>query len=221
MSTRYGVGLALEPGFTARAYRARQLICGQYASWAAEMHMVYLPVSDYFECPERVVAIVDAELAVIAAQSKQRAAQFALTHRGIGAHFGDGCHIFLETADSNDSSALNDLHASVAGMLEKTLATAPAAAINPQLFPESSEVNSAANYRPCVPLMQYAKLPTAVFEDAVEFARAVLTDLQVPGATQAWRLLLLRFISEAAGEDWKGGGWAADLRWELLASYPL
>jgi len=42
MSIRYGIGLALEPAFTSRAYRARQLICGQYASWAAEMNMVYL-----------------------------------------------------------------------------------------------------------------------------------------------------------------------------------
>ena len=48
MSIRYGVSLLTDPDFTARSYRARQLICGQYACWAAEMHMVHLPMSDYF-----------------------------------------------------------------------------------------------------------------------------------------------------------------------------
>ena len=76
-------------------------------------------------------------------------------------------------------------------------------------------------YQPHLPLMQYASLPPAVFDDAVEFARAVVTDLQVPSTTRAWRLLLLRFESAAAGEDWGGGRWAADLRWDLLASHPL
>ena len=69
--------------------------------------------------------------------------------------------------------------------------------------------------------MQYASLPPAVFDDAVEFARAVVADLQVPSKTRAWRLLLLRFESAAAGDDWSGGRWAADLRWDLLASHPL
>ena len=76
-------------------------------------------------------------------------------------------------------------------------------------------------YRPHLPLLQHAKLPGPVFADAVEFARAVAADLQIPSGTQAWRLLLLRFESDAAADDWSGGGWAADLRWELLASYPL
>ena len=221
MSTRYGIGLALEPGFTARAYRARQLICGQYASWAAEMHMVYLPVSGYFECAEPVVALVDAGLAEIAAQSKETAAQFLLSHRGVDSHFDTGCHIFLAFTGSNDSLVLSDLHTSVAGLLEKTLDPEPGARFLPRSALGHSEGNSGENYRSFVPLMQYAKLPATIFEDAVEFARAVVDDLQIPAATRAWRLLLLRFISEAAGEDWEGGRWAVDLRWELLASYPL
>lgn len=48
MSTRYSVSLLPDPDFTARAYRARQLICGQYACWAAEMQMLHMPLSDYF-----------------------------------------------------------------------------------------------------------------------------------------------------------------------------
>ena len=48
MSIRYGVSLLTDPDFTARAYRARQLICVQYACWAAEMQMLHMPMSDYF-----------------------------------------------------------------------------------------------------------------------------------------------------------------------------
>ena len=48
MSTRYSISLLPDPDFTARAYRARQLICGQYACWAAEMQMLHMPLSDYF-----------------------------------------------------------------------------------------------------------------------------------------------------------------------------
>ena len=103
MSTRYGISLAIEPGFTARAYRARQLICGQYASWAAEMHMVFLPLYLYFECPDSTLELLDGGLAEIAAQSKQNAAQFSLSHRGVGSHLGDGGHIFLDFAGPNDS----------------------------------------------------------------------------------------------------------------------
>ena len=48
MSTRFGVELVLEPAFTARAYRTRNIVCGQYASWAAEMHMLRMSVVSYF-----------------------------------------------------------------------------------------------------------------------------------------------------------------------------
>jgi hypothetical protein len=69
--------------------------------------------------------------------------------------------------------------------------------------------------------MLYAKLPEGVFSDAVEFARTVAADLEVPSSARGWRLMLLRFESDAAGDDWNGGRWAADLRWELLSSHPL
>jgi hypothetical protein len=49
----------------------------------------------------------------------------------------------------------------------------------------------------------------------------VIQDLEIPEETRAWQLVLLRFESDAAGEDWSQGGWAADLRWNLLASYPI
>ena len=209
MSTRYGIGLALEPGFTSRAYRARQLICGQYASWAAEMNMVYLTVAGFFQCEESAVPSLKAGLSELASRSMQAAAQFPLTHAGVSIRPDAPGSIFLDFAAPAISPPLINLHASVANLVEGTEGVDPDA------------VKSAAEFQPHLPLLQYARLTDGVFADAVEFARAVAADLQIPSTTQAWRLLLLRFESEAAGDDWSGGRWAADLRWELLASYPL
>ena len=209
MSTRYGIGLALEPAFTSRVYRARQLICGQYASWAAEMHMVYVAVADFFQCTDSALSKLEAGLNSIALGSKQESPQFPMSHHEVGISRGVAGHIFLDFNWPGRLSGLNRLHDAVAGLLEETSGVTQ----NP---PAAGE-----DYQPRLPLMQYAHLPPAVFEDAVEFARATVADLQVPGDTSAWRLLLLRFESDAAGDDWSGGAWAADLRWELLASHPL
>jgi len=52
VSTRFGIELALDPAFTARAYRTRNIVCGQYGSWAAEMHMLRMSVVSYFQYPD-------------------------------------------------------------------------------------------------------------------------------------------------------------------------
>lgn len=209
MSTRYGIGLALEPAFTSRVYRARQLICGQYASWAAEMNMVYVVVADFFQCSDSAVAELESSLNSIALRSKQQSPQFPVSHRGVSISPSVAGHIFLDFNEPGSPSGLNRLHNAVVDLLEETSGVTQ----NP---PDGAE-----DYQPRLPLMQYAQLPAAVFGDAVEFARATVADLQVPAHTQVWRLLLLRFQSDVAGDDWDGGAWAADLRWDLLASHPL
>ena len=37
----------------------------------------------------------------------------------------------------------------------------------------------------------------------------------------SWRLLLTRYSSDAAGDDWSNGRWAADLSWQQLHSHRL
>ena len=209
MSIRYGIGLALHPAFTLRVYRARQLICGQYASWAAEMNMVYVALTGYFEFPGSAIAGLETDLASVALRSYQDSPQFPISLRGVGTSpeaIGD---IFLDFNGPGRSGGLNQLHDAVTEMLARTPGIS------------SSVAAGGEGYKPRLPLMQYAQLPASVFGDAVEFARAAVTDLQVPTDTQAWRLLLLRFQSEAAGDNWGEGRWALDLRWELLASHTL
>lgn len=216
MSVRYGVVLVPEPSFAARAYRARQLICGQYGSWAAEMFIVHLTVADFFQCPDSAVSSVDAGLARVAEQSCRKAPQFSLSHQGVATFPEVTGTIFLDFATQVKSDVgtpgrapLHILHRNVIALLQRTLDVVPDLRF------------TGPNYRPHLTLMQHAKLPPAVFQDAVQFARAVVADLPVPATTQAWRLLLVRFESNAAGDNWDGGRWAADLRWNLLSSYSL
>jgi hypothetical protein len=60
-----------------------------------------------------------------------------------------------------------------------------------------------------------------VFADAVEFAKEVVDGSEMPSMARAWRLLLIRFQSQAAGDDWSDGSWAADLSWQVLSSHEL
>ena len=69
--------------------------------------------------------------------------------------------------------------------------------------------------------VRYADLPAPVMADAAEFAKGVAIVVGVPSVARAWRLVLLRYHSEAAGDDWSDGSWASDIRWEHLSSYVL
>ena len=219
MSIRYGISLIPEPRFTARVYRARQLICGQYASWAAEMHMVHLPLLSYFQCPENQVESLDSALATVAADWLAQGG-IPLAHGGVGDEYnatGATGDIFLDfdAAKSASQSGENTIHPLMEAVVGKLIesGSVPALEMSPELESE--------NYPYRIALMQHANLPPAVFDSAVAFAQAVVNDLEVPANTTAWQLALIRFESDAAGEDWSGGRWAADLRWQLVNNHLL
>ena len=69
MSTRLGIELVVDPAFTARAYRARNIICGQYASWAAEMHLLRMSVVSYFQCDDAAVDLLQHEAMISASEA--------------------------------------------------------------------------------------------------------------------------------------------------------
>ena len=68
MSIRYGIDLVLEPSFTAKVYQTRQIVCGQYSSWAAEMQMLRMPLTPYFICPDDRLPILSTQLESIAGE---------------------------------------------------------------------------------------------------------------------------------------------------------
>ena len=200
MSIRYGVELVLEPKFTARLYRARQLVCGQYGCWAAEMHMLRMPLVSYFECPEASLTAMDAGLARVAANRRDTLVSVA---RG------------NITADVETGSiALNFTH-NIGGLLALQEEVASAAARTPGArLPGET-------FRPRIALLEFGGLPPAILDDATEYARVVIGDLALPVIAQPWRLVVLRYSSEAAGGDWSNGRWAADVSWRQLFSYAL
>jgi 2'-5' RNA ligase len=214
MSVRYGVVLIPEPSFTARVYRARQLVCGQYGSWAAEMHPLHLTLADYFECAESALDSVSRSLSGIAEEIHNRSLHFPMLSRGVATFPNVAGHIHLDFRVSENprerrQQELNFLHQQVVSLLEDTPGAVPDLRFAREKF------------HPHITLMQQAQLTTAVFTGAVEFATSVLRDLQVPNTTRAWQMVLLRFESAAAGEDWNNGRWALDLRWQMLDAYPL
>ncbi len=215
MSIRYGVSLLTDPDFTARAYRARQLICGQYACWAAEMHMVHLPMSDYFpfdgaEDPD-AETLLAAELEQLADRYRRVSPRFPIFNRGITTtrpSDSDG-NIWLDFSPEVVNESLFRLQSMVADLLERSNGVGgPKRVFGPDFPPQ-------------MPLLSHANLSVSVFDSALEFARAVTDELKVSQITRAWRLTLTRFASDAAGDDWSDGRWAPDLQWRVVGSFGL
>ena len=213
MSTRMGIELVMEPAFTARAYRARQIVCGQYSSWAAEMHMLRLSVVSYFQCSDTVVDLLAHGTGRLAEASRRLSPRFSMNCRGVanetngGGGIGVRDSVYLDFKQSDPNHPLMILHREAMTMVEELPGAVPP--------PEYGEFHARIN------LLENASLPSPVMADASDFAKGVTVDMGVPTVARAWRLVLLRYHSEAAGDDWSHGGWAADLRWEHISSYVL
>ena len=215
MSIRYAVSLITDPDFTARAYRARQLICGQYACWAAEMHMLHMPMSDYFPLATDDAGTVEAQLAGeverLADRYRRVSPRFPLFNRGITTTREtetDG-NIWLDFSPEVVNESLYRLQSMVADLLER----------NPDVGGPRRVYGP--DFPPQIPLMSHADLPDSVFDGALDFARSVTDELKVSQITRSWRLALTRFDSNAAGDDWSNGRWATDLSWRAIGSYSL
>ena len=213
MSTRMGIELVVEPAFTARAYRTRNIVCGQYGSWAAEMHMLRMSVVSYFECAESVLDHLAHGAGRLAEECRQRSPRFSINCRGVADGRGgdggngerNGISLALQPTDPKHPRPI--LHRDALKMLDELPGATPP--------PEQDE------FHPKINLMEYAGLPLPVMADAAEFARGVAIDVGVPSVARAWRLVLLRYHSDAAGDDWSHGRWAPDIRGEHLSSYGL
>ena len=215
MSTRLGIELAVEPEFTARAYRTRNIVCGQYASWAAEMHMLRMSVISYFECSDSVVDLLAHGVGRLAEDSRKRSPRFSIDCLGVAngrngngsGENGENNSVYLDFKQNDAKHPLAVLQREAVGMIEELLGAS--------LPPGDSP------FHPKINLMEYANLPPTVMADAADFAKGVAIDVGVPVVARAWRLVLLRYHSDAAGHDWSHGNWSSDVRWEYLSSYVL
>ena len=118
-STRYAVLLVPEPAFTGRAYRARQIICGQYGSWAAEMLMVHLMLSPFFPCSDDRLPELTTGLAAVASDSRDATSGFPMSHRGVASVEDAPGTIFLDFTPQEPDHPLLTLHASVTDLVNR------------------------------------------------------------------------------------------------------
>ncbi|GIT01916.1 MAG: hypothetical protein CM1200mP27_05410 [Chloroflexota bacterium] len=79
VSTRLGIELVVDPAFTVKAYRTRNVLCGQYGSWAPEMHMLRMSLISYFECSEIAVEQLANGIRRVAEESNNRSPSSRLT----------------------------------------------------------------------------------------------------------------------------------------------
>ncbi|MCS5667735.1 MAG: hypothetical protein NZ876_10155 [Dehalococcoidia bacterium] len=210
MSTRLGIELVVEPAFTARAYRTRNIVCGQYGTWAAEMQMLRMSLVSYFECPDTVVDLLAHGVGQVAEASRKGSPRFSINHRGVAMGRNDNevdyNSIYLDFEQSDSNHPLNILRRAAVVLVEQ--------------LPEVT-MAATSDYRHKINLMEHANLPKSVMDDALCFAKEVSVDVGVPEVARAWRLVLLRYHSESAGDDWSNGSWASDISWEYLSSHVL
>ena len=213
MSTRFGIELVLEPAFTARAYRTRNIVCGQYASWAAEMHMLRMSVVSYFQCSDSVLDHLAHGVGRLAEESRQRSPRFSINYLGVAsgrngdADNGQRNNVYLDFQQTAPNHPLTVLQRDAVTMLDN--------------LPGADLPTETGHFQAKINLIEYADLPPAVLADAIDFAKGVAIDVGVPSVARAWRLSLLRYRSDGAGDDWSHGSWASDIRWEILSSYVL
>ena len=200
MSIRYGIDLVLQPSFTAKVYQTRQIVCGQYASWAAEMQPLRMALTPYFPCPEERLNILADQVEAIARDTREHTSYMLRR---------SGCSVVPGTTsvvlEFEAPSTLLDLQ-------HKAMEAAQS---------HSAGLHSSTPFRPGIALLEYGAFPEAMLADAALFAEGVASGLDMTEMALPWRLQLTRYASEAAGEDWSQGRWASDLSWQHLASHSL
>ncbi len=199
MSIRYGIDLVLQPSFTAKVYKTRQIVCGQYSAWAAEMQMLRMALTPYFPCPDDRLPILASQVESIADETRSQ--QPCLLRRSR----------FAADPAMNGVAMEFEAPAALFELQRKAMEAAQSHSAGLQAEP----------FRPRIALLEYGAFPEAILPDAVEFAEGVASGLEVAQTATPWRLLLTRYSSEAAGDDWSGGRWAVDLSWRQLYSHAL
>ena len=199
MSIRYGIDLVLQPSFTAKVYQTRQIVCGQYSSWAAEMQMLRMALTPYFPCPDDRLSVLASQVEGIASETRDKR-PYMLRRSGI-----------LAVTSTNSVVMEFDAPALLFELQRKALEAAQSHSAGVQTEP----------FRPRIALLEHGAFPDAILPDAAQFAEGVASGLDMTEMALPWRLLLTRYSSEAAGDDWSNGRWAADLSWQQLSSHAL
>ena len=200
MSIRYGIDLVLEPSFTAKVHLTRRIVCDQYSSWAAERQLVRMPLTPYFPCPDNRLPTLETQVESIAQETADKKSYLVRRSAVLGVTSTNSVVMEFDAPDP------------LVELQRKALEAA-------QHY--SAGLSPSTPFRPCITLLEYGELPEAILLDAAQFAEGVASSVDMTAMAMPWRLLLTRYSSESAGEDWSNGFWAADLSWRQLHSHRL
>ena len=183
--------------------------------------MAHLPLIDYFACPGELVPRVESELEQAVEEFNRDNRPVRLSWQSVVAD--ESRHLYVPFVDESEVPSRR-LGSGFAGVSDKTIRQ-----FRERVVGIVGDVTGAgAGWRREAlagpvrfDLMRFAELPSRVFESAVTFAQEVVSSLIVDQSAEIWQLVLIRFESDAAGDDWSAGGWAADLRWQIVSSYPF
>ena len=200
MAVRYGIDLTLQPSFTAKVHLTRRIVADQYSSWTAARQILRVPLTPYFPCPDEQLPILAEQVQEIAQETREQKSYMLRRSAMVASRFPNAVVMAFEAPEP-----LFDLQ-------RKALATAQ------HHFPP---IYLNKPFLPCISLLEFARLPESLLLDAAEFAEGVASGLDMPGMALPWRLLLTRYSSRAAGDDWSDGRWAADLSCRQLYSHPV
>ena len=200
MSVRYGIDLVLQPSFTAKIYQTRQIVCGQYSSWAAEMQMLRMPLTPYFPCPDDRVPILASQVEGIA-RGTSDTESYMLRRTGI-------------TVVTGTSSVLMEFEAPepLFELQRKAMENRP----EPFRRAASGQCLASRHFAPGI-----RQFPGGDPERRCTIRRwsgnRTGDDRDGPALEAAADAILIG----RRGDDWSNGRWASDLSWQLLSSHPI
>ena len=200
MSIRYGIDLVLQPSFTAKVHLTRKILCDQYSSWVTERQPIRVHLTPYFPCSDNQLTILERQV--------ENIAQETVAHKPYMLRRS----AFLAIPSVNGVDMEFEAPEPVLELQRKAMEAAQY---------HSSRIVPTTDFRPRIALLQYGEFPKTILVDAARFAEGVADGLDMPEMALPWRLLLTRYSSESAGEDWGNGRWASDISFCQIQSHQI
>ena len=145
------------------------------------MHMLHLPLIQYFECQENVLSTLISLLESVSSRTVGQNETISLVSKGVSHSFDNTGEIYLDFNSLNKDSQVKstELHHLYLG-IQNELQNIEGITLNVG--------HNATDFAPRINLMQHAELPLAVFESAAVFASSVIEALSVPTHTKLGNL---------------------------------
>ena len=186
MSIRYGIDLVLQPSFTAKLYQTRQILCGQYCVWAAEMQMLRMALT-VFPCR-------------LTGQLCLRISKTSAGNRRCKALHGEPLGI---VADHTMNGVVVEFQAPPALFVTPTQIQEARSRFRPDSYPSMLLAQGCT--------AEYGAFPEAILPDASTLRLVGRRAWSERGVAEPGGLLLNRSLLSRPVTDWSGGRWSADL----------